>query len=66
MEKANSITIKFEGHKPKLLEYTFEKKLYAESRISDVLIKRVYQEIIIKTQDGNIAFSSVTIKKKLK
>ena len=64
--KANSITIKFDGQKPKFIEYTQEKKLYAESRISDVLIKRGYQDIIIKTQDGNIAFSNVTIKKKLK
>lgn len=64
--KAKAITIKFEAHKPKYIEITEEKKLFAESRISDTLLSRQYQEIIIKTQDGNISYANVTTKKKLK
>ncbi len=64
--KAHAITIRFEGQKPTHIEITSKKKIYAESRISEILLKHGYQDITIKTQDGNIAFSNVTIKKRLK
>jgi len=64
--KAESITVKFDAQRPSYIEITNERKLDAETRISEVLLKKGYQDIVIKTQNGNIAFSNVTTKKKLK
>ena len=64
--KAKEITIKFKEEMPYIIKVTEEKKVDAESRLSDVLMKKGYQEIIVKTQDGDIAFSNVTTIIKLK
>jgi DNA-binding transcriptional MerR regulator len=64
--KAKSITIKFEEKEPKFIEITEEKKLFAEARISEVLLTHGYQDIKITTQDGSIKYSNITTKKKLK
>jgi DNA-binding transcriptional MerR regulator len=64
--KAKSINIKFEHQKPSLIEITKERKVQAETRIAEVLLGRGYQDIVIKTQDGNITFTNIITKKKLK
>jgi DNA-binding transcriptional MerR regulator len=64
--KAKAITIKFDGQKPVMIEVTEEKKIFAASRLSETILKKQYQEIHIKTQDGNIAYANITTKKKLK
>jgi DNA-binding transcriptional MerR regulator len=64
--KAKSITINFAGDKPSMIEVKKDVKTFAETRLTEILLKRGYQEINIKTQDGNIAVSCVTTKKKLK
>ena len=63
--KASSITIRFQGQKPTYIEVTSEKKVDAQTRLSEVLLGRGYQDIIIKTQNGNISFTNVTTKQKL-
>jgi len=63
--KAKSITIKFESKKPRLIEITEEKKLNVEARISEVILKRGYQDIKITTKDGSMVYSNIVTKKKL-
>jgi hypothetical protein len=63
--KAKSITIRFKNQKPNIIEVTQERKIYAEARLSEVMLNRGYQDIIIKTENGNIAVTNITTKKKL-
>lgn len=63
--KAKSITIKFENQKPNLIEMENEKKIEIQSRLSEILLKRQYQELIVKTQEGDIAYSNIKTKMKL-
>lgn len=63
--KAKSITIRFKDEKPYMLEVTKEKKIQAEARLSEVLLNRGYQDISMKTENGNIVVSNITTKKKL-
>jgi hypothetical protein len=63
--KAKSITIKFKNQKPNIIEVTQEQKIFAEARLSEVMLNRGYQDIIIKTENGNIAVTNITTKKKL-
>ena len=53
--KAKAINIKFENEKPSLIEMDNERKLQIQSKLSEILLKKQYQELIVKTQDGDIA-----------
>lgn len=64
--KAKTITIKFKDHKPYMLETTKEKKILAETRMTEILLNRGYQDISIRTENGNISYSNITTKKILK
>ncbi|MBI5539095.1 MAG: hypothetical protein HY951_03485, partial [Bacteroidia bacterium] len=64
--KAKIITIKFKDHKPYMLETTKEKKIQAETRMTEILLNRGYQDISIRTENGNISYSNITTKKILK
>ena len=64
--KAKAITIKFEEDKPRYIEMDNEKKVEIESRLSEVLLRKQYQELVIKTQDGDIAYTNVKTRIKLK
>jgi len=64
--KAKSITIRFKDEKPYLLEVTKERKVHAEARLSEVLLSRGYQDISMKTENGNIVVSNFVTKEKLK
>ncbi len=64
--KAKTITIKFKDHKPYMLETTKEKKIQAETRMTEILLNRGYQDISIRTENGNISYSNITTKKILK
>lgn len=64
--KAKTITIKFQDQKPYMLETTKEKKIEAETRLSEILLGRAYQDISIRTENGNISYSNITTKKILK
>lgn len=63
---AKSITIRFKNQQPFMLEVTSERKIQLEARLSEILLNRGYQDISISTENGNIAFSLVTTKEKLK
>jgi len=62
---AKSITIRFRDQKPYLIEVTREKKIHAEARLSEILIRGGYQDISMKTENGNIVITNVTSKIKL-
>lgn len=64
--KAKSITIRFKDQKPYLLEVNKERKIHAEARLSEVLLSRGYQDISMKTENGNIVVSNIITKEKLK
>jgi DNA-binding transcriptional MerR regulator len=64
--KAKSITIRFKDEKPFMLEVTKERKIHAEARLSEVLLSRGYQDISMKTENGNIVVSNFVTKEKLK
>ncbi|MBU0489888.1 MAG: helix-turn-helix domain-containing protein [Bacteroidetes bacterium] len=63
--KAKSITIKFKNQKPHFIEVTQERKVYAEARLSEVMLGKGYQDITIKTENGTIAVTNITTRKKL-
>jgi DNA-binding transcriptional MerR regulator len=63
--KAKSITIRFKEQKPYMLEVTKERRIHAEARLSEVLLNGGYQDISMKTENGNIVVSNITTKKKL-
>lgn len=62
---AKSITIRFRDQKPYLIEVTREKKVQAEARLSEILIRGGYQDISMKTENGNIVITNITSKIRL-
>ncbi|HBG69195.1 MAG: hypothetical protein A2W93_07645 [Bacteroidetes bacterium GWF2_43_63] len=62
---AKTITIRFKDQKPYLIEVTREKKIHAEARLSEILIRGGYQDISMKTENGNIVITNITSKIKL-
>lgn len=63
--KAKALTIRFKDEKPYLLEITRETKIQAEARLSEVLLRGGYQDISMKTENGQIVISSIVTKEKL-
>jgi DNA-binding transcriptional MerR regulator len=64
--KANKITIYFKSGKAQILEVERHTKVQVEARLAELLLKEGYQEIKIKTNGGDVSFSSVTDKFHLK
>jgi hypothetical protein len=64
--KAKEITIQFKDQAPTYIKVTRDQKIFAESRVSDAILGKGYQEISIKTQDGNISCANIVTKHKLK
>lgn len=64
--KAKSITIRFKDEKPYMLEITRGKKIEAETRLSEVLVSGGYQDISLKTENGNIVVTNIVTKERLK
>lgn len=64
--KANKITIHFKTGKPQVIEVERHTKVQVEARLAELLLKEGYQEIRIKTNGGDVSFSSVTDKFHLK
>ncbi len=61
-----SLKIRFDkNNQMDLMEITKEQKLKRESRFLDAILSKGYQEIIIKTEEGNIVRCTNTLKKKL-
>ena len=61
----DSIVIHFKNKQPMMIEGRKKIKVEMESRISEILLNRSYEKIEINSQDGNISYSTKTIKFKL-
>jgi len=61
-----SVTIKFKEGKPQMLEVRQKTRLDVKARVADIILDGAFENIIIKTQNGNIFHSETNIKKILK
>ncbi len=61
----DSVTIKFHKGKPNIMEVKKQTKIEIQSRLSEVLLKGGFEDIIIKTKQGSINYSQLTTKTKL-
>lgn len=66
LNKFDSIKILFKNGEPFILEATENIKVSKDARISDILLKKGYQSIEIKTEEGQIQYSPKTTKIVLK
>lgn len=64
--KAKKITVHFKNGKPEIIEAERHSKVQLEARISDVLLKNAHEELIVKTNGGDVSFASITHKIHLK
>lgn len=64
--KANKITVHLKNGKPQIIEAERNTKVHIEARLAELLLKTGYQEIIIKTNGGDVSFASITDKFHLK
>ena len=60
-----SFTVKFHKGKPNTYEVKSLRKTDASARLSEVLLKRGFEDIILKTKQGSIYYSEFTKKTKL-
>lgn len=59
------IKIRFDKRNSITLELTQEKKIENAARLSEILLKKGYQELIVKTEVGTIKYGTITTKIKL-
>jgi len=59
-----SVTVKFHNGEPNILEVKKQTKIEIQSRLSDVLIKGGFEDIILKTKQGSIYYSQLITKTK--
>lgn len=62
----DKVSIKFKDKKMDILEYSKQIKKADLGKINNVLARKQYQEIIIKTEDGDMRYANVTQKVKIK
>ena len=60
-----SFTVKFHKGKPNTYEVKSLRKTDASARLSEVLLKRGFEDIVLKTKQGSIYYSEFTKKTKL-
>jgi DNA-binding transcriptional MerR regulator len=65
-KRAEKITIHYKNGKPQVIEVKEHKNVMRDARLSEVILNRGYQELTVKTNGGNISFSSITTKHFLK
>ena len=58
------ISVKYQHGKPDLIEITRLKNVKILSRLTEVLRKNAFEDIIIKTANGNITYSEITERRK--
>ncbi len=63
--KAKAITVKFKNGQAVYLEIEKDKKVKLETRLQEILLKGEHEELIIKTQQGNIVYTASKRKIKL-
>jgi hypothetical protein len=61
----DSVTIKFHKGKPNIMEVKKQTKIEIQSRLSEVLLKGGFEDIILKTKQGSIYYSQLITKTKL-
>ncbi len=61
----DSITIKFHKGEPNTMEVRKQAKININARISDILICGGYEDVILKTKEGNVYYSQLVTKTKL-
>jgi hypothetical protein len=61
----DSITVKFHKGEPNIMEVKKQKKVQIQSRLSEVLLKGGFEDIILKSKQGAIYYSQLTTKTKL-
>ncbi len=59
-----SVSIKFHNGKPNVMEVKKQTKIEIQSRLSDVLLKGGFEDIVLKTKQGSIYYSQLTTKTK--
>lgn len=66
-ENVDNIEVKFEKNsgKPELLKIASNKPIEKATRIAEVILDQGYQDITIKTQNGNIVYCVNTVKTKM-
>ena len=60
-----SLTVKYHNGKPNTIETRKYKKMVLQNKLSNIFLQKDYEDIIIKTRDGNIYYSELTTKLKL-
>ena len=58
----DSITIKFPTGKPSIMEVRKQSKVDIQSRLTEVLLKGGFEDIVLKTKQGTIDYSQLTTK----
>jgi hypothetical protein len=61
----DSITVKFHQGAPNIMEVKKQKKVQIQSRLSEVLLKGGFEDIVLKSKQGAIYYSQLTTKTKL-
>ena len=61
----DSITVKFHKGAPNIMEVKKQKKVQIQSRLSEVLLKGGFEDIVLKSKQGAIYYSQLTTKTKL-
>jgi DNA-binding transcriptional MerR regulator len=61
----DKVTVKFKDKKAEMLEFTKQVKQADLGKINNIVARKKYQEIIIKTESGDIRYANVTQKVKL-
>ncbi|MCD4725712.1 MAG: hypothetical protein K8R63_12820 [Bacteroidales bacterium] len=64
-DKVQSVTFKFKDGIPNIIEISQDKKIESLSQITKLFAKKEYQDILLKTQDGNITYANIKTKHKL-
>lgn len=61
----DSITVKFHNGTPNIMEVKKQKKVQIQARLSEVLLKGGFEDIVLKSKQGAIYYSQLTTKTKL-
>jgi hypothetical protein len=61
----DSVTIKFHKGKPNIMEVKKQPKIEIQTRLSEVLLKGGFEDVILKTKQGSIYYSQLITKTKL-
>ena len=64
-DKVQSVTFKFKNGRPINIEISQDLKFESISQVTNILAKKGYKDITLKTQDGNLTYTNIKTKYKL-